>query len=244
MVKLPGRFVRLLGAVLVALAICGQAAASSKYVLIAEPPIVHPGDTIYLSGGGYPPNTQLTINSVCDDGAQDPKNHIAVAAAGPTTNGRGQLIGAPFQPPSLPDMGLECKYYPAFGTQDSLPVVPAMQLIDPSTRTIDSYNRVPFIYFWPKQSHGKWTVLLESWPGSRLHLKVRYFPSLKLQRVNRTLGWQGKMTITAPKNAFKGTGDPRAVWVLGTSTFRGLQGSTSVCQKLKVNTGVSNGICG
>jgi hypothetical protein len=166
-----------------------------------------------------------------------------VAAVGPTTNGLGQLVGAPFQLPSLPDMGLDCKYYPSFGTQDDLPVLPAHQLIDASTRTIDPSNRVPFIYFWPGQSGGKWIVLIESWPGAHLNLKVRYFPSLKLQRVNRTLGWQGKMTLIAPRNAFKGTGSPRAVWVLGNATFHGLEGSISSCSKLKRNTGISQGIC-
>lgn len=238
--KLPARPVRLLGVLIAVFALCGQAAASSRYVLIAEPPIVHPGDTIYLSGSGYPPNTPLTIVSICNDSTQNPKNRITVGSAGPTTNGAGQFVGVPFQLPTLPDSGLQCKYYPSFSSQDSSPVVPAYQDIDPSSRTIEQYNRVPFVYFYPKQSGKEWVLHLSTWPGSHLRVEVQYFPSYKKQHINRTLGWSGAMTLTAPKGAFAGKGTHRALTVTGTSTFRGLQGTVDSCQRLKPSSYSAN----
>lgn len=244
MLKSPAQFVRLFGALLAALAICGQAGASSKYVLIAEPPIVHAGDTVFLSGSGFPPNTPLTIVTICDDNAlHDPKNHLSVGTAGPTTNDAGRLVGVPFQLPPLPDgISLDCRYFPSFAGQGNGPVVPGVQGIARSTQTIDAFNRVPFINAWPKRSGSGWIEQIQTWPGSKLHLKIQYFPSYKVQRIDRVLGWNGSTTLTVPRGAFQGKGTHKAIVVIGTSTFQGREGSISDCRRLvqKPGTGYSH----
>jgi hypothetical protein len=228
----------MLGALIAALAICGQAAASSKYVLIAEPPGVHTGDTIYLSGGGFPPNTPLTIIAVCDNILEqnNPNTHISVGTAGPTTDALGQLVAVPFRLPALPDTAdLYCRYYPSFAEQGNAPVVPAQQVVFRSTHTFPP--NVPFVSFEPKKAGKTWLLHIRTWPGARLHLGVHYFPSYKIQRVNRTVGWQGTMTLTIPNGAYQGKGTHQATWVVGSSTFQGLKGTVDFCERLKQKPG-------
>jgi hypothetical protein len=205
-------------------------------VLIAEPPLVHPGDSIYLSGSGFLPNTPLTIIAVCDNVRQpnDPNNHISAGTAGPTTNALGQLVAAPFRLPSFPDrVDLDCRYYPSFAGQDNAPVVPAEQVVARSTTSIPSDDSVPFVYFSVKRVGNTWLLHLRTWPGAHLQVRVHYFPSYKVQRVNRTVGWQGTMTLTVPKGAYQGKGSHQATWVVGTSTFQSLKGTVDGCQRLK-----------
>jgi hypothetical protein len=247
MLRIRPRIVRFVGPLLAALAIWGLAGASSKYVLIIRPSMTHLGDIAYLSGGGFPPNAPLTIVMTCSDTSDSTKNRITVGAAGPTTDARGQLVGVPFQPPSLPDgLHLNCQFFPSFAGQGNGTIVPAIQYVVPSTSSLWS-NGDPLIGYGLTNSHGSWLVHLSSWPGATLKGRIRYFPSLRLQRFSRTLGWQGQASFAVPKGAFDGKG-VKAVWVLANSTFVGRQSTMDMCFRVHplgpgMHQGHSN-ICG
>jgi hypothetical protein len=251
MVRPTRRSVRVLAALMAAVAICGQAAAASKYVLLAEPPVAHPGDTIYLSGSGFPPRTALTIVSVCTDRTPGTNRQISIGAAGPTTNRAGQLIGARFQLPMFPDgVALTCRYYPSFSGQGmsfsgqgKKDVAPAVQNIAPSSTTIDPHKSDPTITFRLTRSGSTWSLHLSSWPGAQLRAEIAYFPSGKAQHVVRTLGWRGRITLPVPKHAFQGKGSSPGIRVFASSEFAGHIGSIATCQQIKLKTGATLGDC-
>ncbi|MBV9281201.1 MAG: hypothetical protein JOZ41_14055 [Chloroflexi bacterium] len=63
--------------------------------LIVAPTEGHPGDVIYLSGGGFPPHTRLDIRGGCGgrgSGSVLVSHGAAVAIPGPTTDGHGQFV--------------------------------------------------------------------------------------------------------------------------------------------------------
>lgn len=232
--QLPVRPVSVLGALLVALAIWGQAGASSKYVLIAQPRAAHPGDTIYLSGGGFPPNTQLTISSQCYADPAVPSTEITIGTAGPTTNAHGQFVAVPFRVPAFPlkPMGspLWCQYVPSFAGQGKGLVFPGSGIVYPSDDTFPAADYLtPPIYYSLGHVHGAWTVQLESWPGARMQGTLRYFPSHRVQHIARTLGWQGKANIRVPAGALNTRGRPATIRVTVTSTFAGYDRTMDAC---------------
>lgn len=244
MMRPARRSVRALVALMAALAICGQAAAASKYVLTAEPPVAHAGDTIYLSGNGFPPRTALTIVSVCTGGTPGTTGQINIGAAGPTTNRAGQLIGARFQLPLFPDgVALTCQYYPSFSGQGKEDVAPATQNIVPRNTTIDPHNNDPNITVWLTRSGSTWRLHLRSWPGAQLRAQIAYFPSGKAQHVVRTLSWRGRLTLPVPNHAFRGKGSSPAIRVFASSEFAGHIGSIATCQQIKLKTGAMLGEC-
>jgi hypothetical protein len=251
MVKSRVRYLVLLSAFLAACAIQGRAGASSKEVLVAEPPMVHLGDMMYLSGNGFPPNTQLTITSRCSDwGSADPPIvQFTVSGAGPTTNARGQLVAAPFQPhlPPLADAPpwiLECDYVPSFAGQGKGLVFPAYQavnlqqggILDPSWTT-------PTITYSIRRVRGAWTVQIYSWAGARIDGVIRYFPSGKSQHIARRLGWNATMTIKAPEGALSGTMHRPTVRLTATSALAEFVGKIDQCRYAESDTRTKRSRC-
>ncbi len=233
---------RILVPVLAAAAICGQAGASSNYVLTAQPLNVHNGSTIYLSGSGFPPNTPLTVMSECDDRSGRPNGQVAIGKAGPTTNAHGQLVAAPFQLPMFPSgLLFWCQFVPSFVGQGKGLVFPARGIVDTNTGdTIAPVYLTPKISYSLKHTRSGWVIQLQSWPGARLQAVIRYFPSHKVQRITRTLNdWQGKIFIKVPRGALTGRTARRTIRVTAASTFAGHQGNVDACWSAKTNTRVN-----
>jgi hypothetical protein len=236
--------IRLLGPLLAALAMWGTAGASTRYVLTALPLAARPGATIYLSGGGFPPNTQLTIVSECDDHSGKTSGQITIGTIGPTTNGRGQLIAAPFQLPAFSTRGpLWCQYVPSFAGQGKGLVFPGLQIVLPTGYTITPDYLTPTIDYWLIRSHGTWIVQLQSWAGARMHGTIRYFPSHKVQHLAQTLGWQGKVNIRVPAGALTSSDRPATIRVTVTSSFGGYDRSMDACWIAKENSKTTMSRC-
>lgn len=233
---------RILVPLLATIAVCSQAGASSRYILTAKPLDVHNGDTIYLSGSGFPPNTPLTITSECDDQSGKPSGQVAIGKAGPTTNSRGQLVAAPFQLPTFPSRLLFwCQLVPSFAEQGKGLVFPARGIVDTYVGdTIDPVYLTPTISYSLKHRGTGWFVQLESWPGARLQAVIGYFPSHKVQHINRTLDdWQGRLSIKVPRGALIGKPARRTIRVTVASTFAGHQGNVDACWSAKTNSKVN-----
>src|SRR5947209_20354302 len=65
--------------------------AQAQRSLIAVPAEGHTGDTLYLSGSGYKPNTQLVITLACPDWFYSPHGNVE-AISGPVTDAHGRFV--------------------------------------------------------------------------------------------------------------------------------------------------------
>lgn len=164
--------------------------------LKAEPLEGHPGDTIYLSGGGFPANTQLQITMGCPNYHALGGNVTTWAnSAGPTTNAQGTFVG--YQIKAWKLTGLtesQCIIYAAVGPNPYGVEIPALYYLrapgDPLSKAA-RHIQVSVKARPPRARGGNSEhIQLAGWPGATATISLRY-PGRSVQKRTIQLNWEG-----------------------------------------------------
>lgn len=189
--------------------------------LIAAPSAGHRGDVVYLSGGKFPPRTQLTIVMACPDLVSEGPARFSQGLQGPTTDEHGQFVGFPLTAPMVPGNGtIPCSLYAFFAGGEQFA---QLQLRNPTRYTIVSDNvklgsetTNPSLSVGFTTTHGSQAFKFVSWPGASLDLWILYLRTDTDQHVKVRLGWDGTTIVKAPRGGFldgKGIQPVRFTWV-------------------------------
>ncbi|MGH2449173.1 MAG: hypothetical protein ACRDFS_11315 [Chloroflexota bacterium] len=188
-----------------------RAASSPITRLIAEPTIVHQGDTIYLSGCCFPTQYKTfangkitpapeTITEVCPNWSQNIYG-IGEFHAGPYLDRRGQFVGYKWKQGSIGPFskyGMTCTIYAnvgdsPYGTDNpvSVQVVPYSKKISKKISHISVAIRTSGAIRPGKTE----TIRLSSWPGAVATVWVG-FRGQKPQKMAKRLDWEGNGKVT------------------------------------------------
>jgi hypothetical protein len=199
-----------------------QAASAHTIRFIVLPTTIHIGDTVYLSGSGFPHRRQITVVAQCSPPAGQP---FTVGAAGPTSNGAGQFVGVPFHLPPVPASDLlGCLLTPTSGSFQgpvaSVGVFPGSASLPP--------NQYPYNGWWVTHHHTRWGIAVSLWPGSHLDLRATYLPGPTVQYKKLTAPTLGTVKVSGPPGDRRWTG----VRVTIHASFRGYSYSVTNCVPL------------
>lgn len=176
----------------------------STCVLVLAPIEGHSGDTVYLSGSGWPPYKRLYLSMACPDWTKRDAfqyQNYKFQPEGPPTNGQGRFRAFPFQILTLHHFrSLSCSIYATPGGSSDNPFSPKSPptyFILSSEQPARTQWRTPWVHMkaFPRQVRSGLfeTVTVNSWPGSTADITVSYpgAPSLH-QRIPMDLNGNGR----------------------------------------------------
>ena len=175
-------------------------------VLIAEPTEGHTGDTVFLSGSGFPPGAQPSIALACPDWSNNPHGNISLIA-GPVADARGRFVAfAALRAMTL--VGVQsspCHIYASYGINPLGPY--ALYTIKAPEEQLDQCARVICVKADAVLSGSKVKITVTGWPGARTVIKITY-PSGKVQKLKMQLSWKGQGLLRATVEERVTSGSP------------------------------------
>jgi hypothetical protein len=163
-------------------------AVSTLHVVPAE---AHSGDTLYLSGSGFRPNSQLAVLTGCPNWFNAAPANTVVGGPGPVTDKRGHFVG--FAIKALTLIGVTtspCEIYVGRPQQGFSVDVPARYTILPAGQALSPCSAAICLTV---KTAGPATVRIQGWPGAHVVLTVKASSGPKKHYVFK-LDWDGTRT--------------------------------------------------
>jgi hypothetical protein len=157
--------------------------------LVVRPVEGHAGDTIYLSGAGFPAHNRLAITVACGSGRRPA---VSTVTGGPATDARGQFMAYPLQAMRLNVRQPEtCRVTARPGSAArsaaTFTILPATHPLSPCAVRICVTATAVLV----RVRSGTWgNIAIRGWPGARADVRVVPVARHAMARSIR-LDWQG-----------------------------------------------------
>lgn len=165
--------------------------------VVAAPSEGHPGDAIYLSGGGFPANRGLQVMMACPNPSVPAPTLIGYRAV--LTNSRGQFAGHRILAPRLRyTPPARCAIYAGVNRAAMKRVLAAPYLIVPRSHRLARCALTMCLAVTASlvrlRNGTEGNILIAGWPGASAHLVILSTRGHPISRRAR-IGWQGTVTV-------------------------------------------------